>query len=87
MRFRAIAVPVSAIVGAALLGFAAIDTAAAASADARSGISSPLRAGAKPGCRWIQGEAKSIRICDAKKVCRLQTVPAQRIWACGTVRD
>ncbi len=56
-------------------------------ASVKAGISSPLRAGQQPGCRWVQGAAKTIRVCDANKVCRTQTVPAQRIWACGTVRD
>lgn len=57
------------------------------SAQVRSGLQSPLRSGTTPGCRWVQGAAKTIKVCDALKRCRLQTVPAQRIWACGTVRD
>ena len=52
----------------------------------RPEIASPLRAGTKPGCRWVEAPAKEVKVCDAKKVCRTQTVPAQRIWACGTVR-
>ena len=51
-------------------------------------IQSPLRSGAKPGCRWVQAPARTSRICDSKTgACRTQTVPAQRIWACGQVRD
>ena len=76
--------------GAAAIALAALLGIAGGSARAdtvRSGISSPLRAGSQPGCRWVLGAAKTIRVCDAKKVCQIRTVPAQRIWACGTVRD
>lgn len=56
--------------------------------DPRAGFQSPLRAGAKPGCRWVQVPAKTSRICNATTgQCRVQTVPSQRLWACGTVRD
>ena len=61
--------------------------AAAAEANPRAGLSSPLRVGSQPGCRWVQTEPRTIRVCDAAKVCRTRTLPAQRIWACGTVRD
>lgn len=56
-------------------------------ANVKAGLNSPLRAGQQPGCRWVQGAAKTIRVCDSHGVCRTRTVPAQRIWACGTVRD
>ena len=52
----------------------------------RPQIASPLRAGTNPGCRWVEAPAKDVKVCDAKKVCRTQIIPAQRIWACGTVR-
>jgi len=78
---------VGAAVIAAVLGLAAAST-VALSAEPRSEIHSPLRAGAKPGCRWVLGEPKTTRICDSRTgACRLQTTPAQRIWACGKVRD
>ena len=78
--------PRAAVLAASLLVCLAA-TGDASAQNTRAGLNSPLRAGAQPGCRWVQGAAKTIRICDAKKVCRIQTVPAQRIWACGTVRD
>ncbi|MDK9695660.1 MAG: hypothetical protein OEL76_04655 [Siculibacillus sp.] len=58
-----------------------------AAANPRAGLTSPLRVGSQPGCRWVQGQPRTIKVCDTKKVCRMQTIPAQRIWACGTVRD
>lgn len=66
-----------------------VDTATAAANDSpRAGLSSPLRAGARPGCRWVAGAAKATRVCNTQTgVCRTVEVPAQRIWACGTVRD
>ena len=69
------------------IGVQALATVAQA-ASSNPTINSPLRAGAKPGCRWVEVPAKTTRVCNATtKVCRTQTVPAQRIWACGTVRD
>jgi len=54
----------------------------------KADISSPLRSGNRAGCRWVQVPARSSRLCDAKgQSCRTQTVPAQRVWACGQVRD
>jgi hypothetical protein len=87
MRRRStIALPgLAAILTATAFGLAGVS--AAAAANVRSGISSPLRAGQRPGCRWVQGPAKTLRICDSGGKCRTQTVPPQRIWACGTVRD
>lgn len=75
----------TAAIGLALVLLAA--GTAESAAQVRAGIQSPLRAGTNPGCRWVQGAAKTIKVCDALKRCREQTVPAQRIWACGTVRD
>jgi hypothetical protein len=73
------------IAAAVIAGLLAVGEARAT--NVKAGIASPLRAGQQPGCRWVLGAAKTIRVCDANKVCRTQTVPAQRIWACGTVRD
>ena len=74
-------------VTAVAIGFAAMASVAQA-ASSNPTINSPLRVGAKPGCRWVEAPAKTTRVCNTTtRVCRTQTVPAQRIWACGTVRD
>lgn len=85
MRSRS-CVGVFAVGAALLLASAAFEPASAQLG--KAGISSPLRAGARPGCRWVQAPEKTMKVCNpTTKVCRVQTVPAQRIWACGTVRD
>lgn len=76
---------ITAAFGVALL--AMIGAAPAAAQVQRPDISSPMRTGDKPGCRWVEVAPKTGRVCDSRtKVCRTQTTPAQRIWACGTVR-
>lgn len=85
MRWKSCVVAVT--VGAALSVTPATIAPAAAQAG-KADISSPLRAGARPGCRWLLAPEKTTKVCNpTTKVCRVQTVPAQRIWACGTVRD
>lgn len=70
-----------------LLGLAAPVPAAAQGLGSNPTMGSPLRSGAKAGCRWVEAPATTTRVCNAvTKVCRVQAVPAQRVWACGTVR-
>ncbi len=75
---------------ACVIGLAALaclaTTGASLAANVRAGFHSPLRAGARPGCRWVQVDAQTTRVCDTRGQCRSQTSPGQRIWACGTVR-
>lgn len=73
------------VIGLAVLACLATTTASLAG-NVRAGFQSPLRAGARPGCRWVQVSAQQTRICDSRGQCRTQTTPSQRIWACGTVR-
>jgi hypothetical protein len=74
-------------VTAVAIGLTAMASVAQA-ASSNPTINSPLRVGTKPGCRWVEAPAKTTRVCNpTTKVCRTQTVPPQRIWACGTVRD